>query len=169
MLNNLIVCICSLSYPACNAHAPYFHLRPAPLYNIIPHYLIHATIFEKKFPNTKGVFWFSLQPLSETFLILRRNERDIIKNVFCSSCKVTLILVRIQWNLNIFDRFSKNSEISNFMTIRTVGDELFHADRRTDMRKVIVAFRNFANEPKIIDAYELKKNQSLGNKNIAKS
>jgi len=37
------------------------------------------------------------------------------------------------------------------------------------MTKVIVAFRNFANAPKIIDAYELKKNQSLGNKNIAKS
>ena len=24
----------SLRYPACNAHAPYFHLYPAPLYNI---------------------------------------------------------------------------------------------------------------------------------------
>jgi hypothetical protein len=26
--------VCSLSYPACNAHAPYFHLRPPPLCNI---------------------------------------------------------------------------------------------------------------------------------------
>jgi len=32
------------------------------------------------------------------------------------------------------------------MTIRTVGDEL-HADRRTDMRKLIVCFRNFAKAP----------------------
>ena len=26
VLHNLSVCICSLSYPACNAHAPYCHL-----------------------------------------------------------------------------------------------------------------------------------------------
>jgi hypothetical protein len=29
----------------------------------------------------------------------------------------------------------------------SVGGELFHADRRTDMAKLIVAFRNFANAP----------------------
>jgi hypothetical protein len=33
------------------------------------------------------------------------------------------------------------------MKIRPVGDELFHADRRTDMTKLIVAFRNFAKAP----------------------
>jgi hypothetical protein len=35
-------------YPACNAHAPYCHLCPAPLYHIFPHYLVNGTIFEKK-------------------------------------------------------------------------------------------------------------------------
>ena len=34
VLYNLSVCICNLSYPACNAHAPYCHLWPAPLYNV---------------------------------------------------------------------------------------------------------------------------------------
>jgi hypothetical protein len=34
------------------------------------------------------------------------------------------------------------------MKIRPVGAELFHADRETDMTKLIVAFRNFANAPK---------------------
>jgi hypothetical protein len=34
------------------------------------------------------------------------------------------------------------------MKIRPVGAELFHADRRTDTTKLIVAFRNFANGPK---------------------
>jgi len=28
------VCVCSLRYPACNAHASYCNLRPAPLCNI---------------------------------------------------------------------------------------------------------------------------------------
>jgi hypothetical protein len=43
-----LVYIYSLRYPACNAHAPYCLLWPAPLYNIFPHYLISAAIFEKK-------------------------------------------------------------------------------------------------------------------------
>ena len=34
------------------------------------------------------------------------------------------------------------------MKIHLVRAELFHADRRTDMTKVIVVFRNFSNAPK---------------------
>jgi len=34
------------------------------------------------------------------------------------------------------------------MKIRPVGAELFHADGRTDMTMLIVAFREFANAPK---------------------
>jgi len=33
-------CIYRLTYPPCNAHAPYFHLWPARLYTIFPGYLI---------------------------------------------------------------------------------------------------------------------------------
>ena len=46
-----------------------------------PHYLINGTIFGKKLLNTKCVFRFSLQLLSETFLILRRTERDMMKYI----------------------------------------------------------------------------------------
>jgi hypothetical protein len=52
------------------------------------------------FPKKKNMeykmrdFLFSLQRLSETFFILKRNERYMIKNVCCSSCKVPIILVR---------------------------------------------------------------------------
>jgi hypothetical protein len=34
------------------------------------------------------------------------------------------------------------------MKIRSVRAEMFHVDRRTDLTKPIVAFRNFANAPK---------------------
>jgi hypothetical protein len=43
--------------------------------------------------------------------------------------------------------FLKNIQISNFMKIRLVGAE-FHAAERTDMMKLIVAFRGFGNVPK---------------------
>jgi hypothetical protein len=94
VLHNLSVCICSLSYPACDAHAPYCHLRPEWLYYIFLNYLTNGTIFKKKLLNTKCVFWFLLQLLSETFLNPRRTERDMIKNVYRSSCTVPVILVR---------------------------------------------------------------------------
>jgi len=44
--------------------------------------------------------------------------------------------------------FEKHSNIE-FMKIHPVGAELFHADGQTDMTKLIVAFYNSANAPKI--------------------
>ena len=41
------------------------------------------------------MFWFSLQRLSETFLILRRTEPDMIKTVYRSACKVPLFLLDV--------------------------------------------------------------------------
>ena len=73
------------------------------------------------------------------------------KNVYLSSCKVLVILVRFN-ETKFIDRFSQNTQISSFMKILPVGAELFHDDGRTggrtDMTKLIVAFRNFANAPK---------------------
>jgi hypothetical protein len=43
--------------------------------------------------NVRCGFWCSLQLLSGTFLIVRRNVRDKIVNVYRFSCKVPLILV----------------------------------------------------------------------------
>jgi hypothetical protein len=55
------------------------------------------------------------------------------KKVYCSSCEVRLpvILGRFWWNMNFLDRFFKNNEMSNFMTIRPVIAKLFRADGRT--------------------------------------
>jgi len=44
--------------------------------------------------DIKNVLRFSLQLMSETFLILRRIQRDIVINVCRSSCKMSVIVVR---------------------------------------------------------------------------
>jgi hypothetical protein len=144
------VCVCSVWNPACNAHAPYCHLWPVWLYYNFTHYLITGTIFEEQLLNTKCAFWFSVQPLSEKFLILRRTGRDVIENVCRSAaCEVLpVLLVRFSWNLNFLYTFSQITRIPHFMKNRPVGAALLHVDGRTHMTKLIVAFRNFVNAPK---------------------
>jgi hypothetical protein len=60
-------------------------------------------------------------------------------------------LVGFHLNLKFHNRFSKNPQILNFMKICPVGTDLLHADKETEERKSIrklkVAFRNFANAP----------------------
>jgi hypothetical protein len=47
----------------------------------------------------------------------------------------------------------KKNQISSLIKIRSVGAGLFHAGGRTDMTKLIDAFRNFANAPKNCNNY----------------
>jgi hypothetical protein len=86
---------------------------------------------KKKLLNMKCV-WISLQLLPESFLVIRRTERDMMKSVYCSLCEVPVIIVRFLLNLNFLYRFSKYTQIWNLMKIRPVGAQLFHAYRRTD-------------------------------------
>jgi len=68
-------CICSFRYPACNAHGPYCHLWPATLYNIFPQFLINGTILQKNATKHKMGVLFSVQLVSETFIIVRRYDK----------------------------------------------------------------------------------------------
>jgi hypothetical protein len=108
-----------------------FVMCPALLYEHFPHFQINGTYYGKKSLNIKCVFWFSLHFLSEIFLIQRRTERDII-NIYWSSCKIPVILVGFEWQFSYLDRFSKNTQIPNYLTIRLVEAELSHADGRRD-------------------------------------
>ena len=115
--------------------------RPVQLYHIFPHYLTNGRICRKeKLLNIKYVFWFSLQLLSETFLISRRTERDMIKNVSWCSYKVPVNLDIYERSSNFLNGFSKNVQIPNFIKIRPCG--------LTDMTRLVVVFRKFANASK---------------------
>jgi hypothetical protein len=124
------LCVCSLRYPACNTHVLYCHLRHVRLYNILPHYLIKGTIFErkkKKLLSIKCVFWFSLQLLSETFLILRKNEQYMIKSVYWTSCKVPVDLQTI--NSSLKDTVKKNYSWRSKLLVIRVRETCWHVLR----------------------------------------
>ena len=109
-----------------------------------------ALLGEKKLLNKNCVFWIFQQLSSETLLILGRNGRHMIKNVYWSSLKVPVIVVSFQWNSKSLDTFSKNIRIHKFMNIRPVGVELFHAEGRTDRHdKAHSRFSQFRYAPKM--------------------
>jgi hypothetical protein len=53
--------------------------------------------------------------------------------------------MKLEYSREIFEKKPSNIK---FHQNPSRGAELFHADRRTDRTKLVVAFRNFANEPK---------------------
>ena len=82
--------------------------------------------------------------MSGIFPILIKTERDRSKMSIGYSCQ-------FQCNLKFLYRFWKNTQVSNFMKIRSLAAEMIHADGRTDMTKPIVAFPNFSTAPKMED------------------
>jgi len=56
--------------------------------------------------------------------------------------------MKIEFSQQIY----KNPQIQNLMKIHPLGPG-FHADRRTDMTKKIVSFRNFTKSPKHVESY----------------
>jgi len=74
----LCVSVYKLRYPACNTHAPYNHVAwPALQYFSTFSHKRHD--FRKSVTEHKICVWSSVHILSEMFLILRKNERDMIK------------------------------------------------------------------------------------------
>ena len=111
--------------------ALYYHLWPAWLYHIFPHYLKKRHDFRKDTrEGTEYVFSLPLQLLSQTFLLLWRIQRDII--IHASSSKVPVTPCRILIKHNFLDIFLKNH--SNFRSHENPSrvTELLHTGGRTD-------------------------------------
>jgi hypothetical protein len=82
---------------------------------------------------TWNMFWFSLQFLSETFLIPRWIRRDVFINVCSSSRKVPLIRVAFNKTWNFSTDFRKKSNIK-FHENPSRGTRVFHTEGQTDGR-----------------------------------
>jgi len=116
VLRVLRASVCRLKYPVWNACAPHCHLWPVRLCNILLRCLIKGTIFGKKikyiyiYIEYMCILFFSAN-VSETFLILRRTERDMFKNVYWSTREVTLFLSDCNESWLFSTDFRKNNQI----------------------------------------------------------
>ena len=94
----------------------YCHMWPVRLHNIFRLYVINGTIFRKKVSELQMRVLFSIQFLSETFLILRRIQLYIM-NVYWYSCKVPLLLLYFKETWILSTEFRKIIKYYNFMKV----------------------------------------------------
>jgi uncharacterized protein YozE (UPF0346 family) len=128
---------------------------------LFPRYLIKSTIFEKKIVLIlKCVFLFFLQLWSETFLILRRNERDVITKYLGLRVKYPLFLSDFNETWAFYTDFRKIIKYQfSWKSFQWESSCSMRTDGRSVMTKLIFAFHNFAKEPK---------NYAHGSKNVSK-
>jgi hypothetical protein len=146
----LSLCVCSLRYPVCNAHAPCCHCWPAPLHNNFPHYLIKGKIFGKKNYWEKCVLIFSTTFVwNFSHSEEKKTERDMINMCTGLQEKNALFLKNFNksWPFLIYFRKILKYKISwesvqweMSCSMRVDG----HIDGRMDTTTPTVAFRNFA-------------------------
>ena len=169
------MCVCSFSYSAWSAPAPYCHLRPTPFWNILPHFLTKGTIFERKCYWTQNTCFDFLYKFCLKFSLSKikwaRYDQKCILVFVQSTLYIRQILIKLEFYRQIFEK--KNTQIQNFTKIRPVRAEVFKADRQTDgrtgrrtgrrtvMSNLIVALRNFANVPKTERSIPFFKLQAL--------
>ena len=151
------VCLysCLSSMQRGNAYAPYCDVICGPsvsssFFDIIS---LTAQSWEKKLLKIKCLFWFSLQLLTRIFLI-RRIQWDVI-NMKTLSCNryFCRILMKLEFFRQIFENKSLNikfhKNLSSGSRVVACGETDRRTDRQTDLTKLTVAFRKFANSPKI--------------------
>jgi hypothetical protein len=144
------VCVCSLSYLTCNAHASYCHLWPVRFYHIFPHNLINGTLLEKEVTQRKICVLIFSTKFSETLVILRIIQRDTIINLHLifkySIHYCRQILVKLRFSQQIFEKcpyvkFNENPSNGN----RVVPCE--RTDRRDEANSHFYAILHCSKNP----------------------
>jgi hypothetical protein len=107
-------------------------------------------VFEKnRIQNVSFDFLYNF--FSETYFILRRNERDMIKNTYWSSCKVSFLFLpdsNETWVFSTHFRKILKYKIS-WKSVQQEPRSSMRTDRRTYMTKLVVAFQNFSKAPEM--------------------
>jgi len=136
------MCVCSLSYPACKAHAPYYIAvyRLSVSTTFFPHYLINQTVSEEKVTERQMCVLISCTTFVRKFLFVRRIERDIIKIYIGLHVKCPFFFfVSCCTETRIFPIDFRKILISNYTSRQSVQWEsrcYVRRDRWTEMTKV---------------------------------
>ena len=110
--NSYYVCrmwVCILRYTACSQ--PCCHLWSVRLHYIFPRYLINGIIFGKGLLNIEYVFRFSLQLMSEIFLILKTTKirRSDSRTLLSYMCMCVYIYVYTHTHTHVYDMICKTN------------------------------------------------------------
>jgi hypothetical protein len=135
------VCVCSLRYPACKAHAPYCHSLAVRLYHIFRHYLINGTIFVKK----------SLASITFVWNIFHSKKKwaRYHMRIFVFMYKYPLFYYYLNETCVFLTNYRKIFKYQiSWKSIQCEPSCSVWTGGRTDKTRVIVTFRNFANAPK---------------------
>ena len=134
-------CVCSLSYPACNALAPCRHLWPVRLYNIFPHYLTNGTFSKKKNVCFDFPYNFVRNISHSKKKWVRYDQKCILVFIYSTrySCQ---IIVKFEFSRQFFEKYSNIKFHEN-----SFSESRIVPCGRTDMAKLTVALRSFSNAP----------------------
>jgi hypothetical protein len=101
------------------------------------------------------VFWFSIQIISETFIIQGRIFQDTVISLHRSSCKVQVFLIRCYGNFSFVCRFIKKYSYTKFHENPSSGNRVVpcgqtdgRTDRHDEANSLFFFFCNFADAPK---------------------
>lgn len=128
--------MCTLSYPASKARAPYY-IVICDLSGCTIFFCINskrAQLLEKKVTECKICFDFSLHIFYAISLILRIIKQDMATNLHRPSCKVPVIRIGYRRNLNFVKSFSKKFSNIKFHVHANSGSRALSCGQ-TDMPK----------------------------------
>jgi hypothetical protein len=137
----LWVSICSLKCTAWNAHAPYRHQWSAYLLPYFSTLSLQRHDLRKDLLNKIYLFRFSLQILSETFVILTKIKRDSITNMLSIHVNYPLFLLDLNKTLILLTYFRKISYVK-FHENPSRGIQVVPSVR-TDRDEVNIRFSRF--------------------------
>jgi len=119
------VCACSLNYPACKTHAPYYVVICG-LFVSTMFFHINGTIFGEEITERNVCFEF----LYNYFLNIshsKKIQRHIVTYLHKSSSKEPAILVIFYFNLIFLDIFSTNTPNTKFHENPSCGSRVIEA------------------------------------------